>query len=332
MSGVPQGSILGPLLFLVYVNDITHSSDKLFFTIFADDTSIIYKDSNLDKAQHIVNKELSHVSDWFKANKLSLNVKIWYFMVFQPTQRKCNNVHLFIDNCEISRADNIKFLGIHIDPFLKWDVHIHNIRSKLSKTIGILFKIKDFVPSFVLKNLYNSLVLSHLSYCNIVWGNTHTKYLNDLFFLQKKMIRLISNSGYRDHTRALFHSCNLLNIFDIYRHQLGIFMYKFINNLLPSTFTNYFSLNSEIHSHNTRASFNFHKPSINTESFKRSVISTGEQLWNNTCPKIKQAKSLSTFVHLFKANLLSKRYFLSKGAWEVRAEHTLFFFFFIQFL
>ena len=153
LSGVPQGPVLGPLLFLIYINDISNSADQLKFYLFADDTHMLYADRNLKSLETVVNHELSNVYDWLIANKLSLNIKKSNFVIFRPRQKKLNyevNLKVFDyqTNTYISleRKNYVKYLGVLIDETLSWKYHIVHLASKISKTIGIIARLRHSYP------------------------------------------------------------------------------------------------------------------------------------------------------------------------------------------
>ena len=178
--GVPQGSILGPLLFILYVNDLHRTSNLLDFILFADDTNIFYSDKNINTLFETVNEELTHIDEWFKANKLSLNVTKTKFTLFcKPT--KIDNIplklpSLRINNINIKRESAMNFLGVILDESLTWRNHIHTVENKVSKNLGILNKAKPYLNINCLRILYFSFIHSYLTYCNVAWASTyHTK-------------------------------------------------------------------------------------------------------------------------------------------------------------
>ena len=194
--GVPQGSILGPLLFLIYVNDIINSSPLLNFVIFADDTSVFYSHRDLNHLNNLLNWELLKISQWFKCNKLSLNVNKTNFIHFSKSNSRRNRCVLMIDGQPLTEKHSTKFLGVTLDSNLTWNEHIHNIHSSISRNIGILYKLKQLISEKSLLVLYNSLVLSHINYCNIILGNCSFNQSRFIISSLKRAIRTIANNSY----------------------------------------------------------------------------------------------------------------------------------------
>ena len=306
VRGVPHGSILGPLLFLIYINDLPLCSDKLQFCLFADDTSILLKSDNIASTINILNKELDVVSTWFCANMLSLNTKKTHFMVFHPPQVKLSNYNIVLNGSTIAQTDSTKFLGLYLDSHITWKIHIDSICSTISKILGILYKIRCFVPQTALLSLYYTLIYSQISYCNILWGNTFPSYSNKLFILQKKALRIISFSDYSAHTEPIFKRFYILQLHDVYKYQLGIFMFKYFHGLLPRTFNNWFQPNNTVHGHFTRISSRIHLNTVSLNISKRSVRVYGAQFWNSIDCKIKDNPSLYSFKTHLKKYLLSR--------------------------
>ena len=208
--GVPQGSVLGPLLFLLYVNDLCRSSDKLSFYLFADDTNLLYADRDINCLERVVNAELSKIQEWLIANRLTLNAKKSNFVIFHPYQKKLDrDVILKIfdivtnDFVLLDQKTYIKYLGILINSNLTWKYHISYITSKISKTIGVIARLRHFVPTSTLLTLYRSLLSPYLLYGVTVWARHHRfTLIKSLFY--KSVLYALSILHHVDLLLSLF--------------------------------------------------------------------------------------------------------------------------------
>jgi len=231
--------------------------------------------------------------NWFKANKLSLNAKKTNLM-FLGSRFQTNNIdsknEIYLGDCRLTRVHEAKFLGITIDENFTWKKHITDVCNKCSRNIGVLNKVKSFLPNKSLHQLYCSLVLPYINYGILLWGNANKECLNKVFRLQKRALRIVSNSHYLCHTKPLFKKFNVLNVFDMYEKELAIFMYKYKNDLLPPTFDGIFINHQDNHSYNTRNKNDFRLP---IQKGLKTALLNGPKIWNKLSNDIKDSTTLS---------------------------------------
>ena len=168
--GVPKGSVLGPKLFILYINDICNVSKLLKFISFADDTHILYSDSNVHNLISIMNHELDKLYTWFSVNKLSLNASKTNYMVFGRRKINCD-VDVKINSSQITRVNKTQFLGIMIDEQLNWKEQIHQVQTGLSRITGVMYRANHVLGTASLLTLYHSLFLPIMGYSCDIWGN-----------------------------------------------------------------------------------------------------------------------------------------------------------------
>ena len=227
--GVPQGSILGPLFFILYINDFPKIFELANSMLFADDTSIFLSHKNPDQLVDLLNKELKLVDLWMKTNKLSVNIKKTNFVLFKPRQK-----HIFLSspilysNCPLEQKLSTKFLGVFIDDHFTWKHHINYICNKISKSVGLLYKSRFFLTQKSKISLYYSLVYPYIQYCNIIWSSTYPSSLNRILLLQKRIIRIVANADYLSHTKPLFKNLKILDIFNLKLSVLYVLCFNII--------------------------------------------------------------------------------------------------------
>lgn len=260
--GVPQGSILGPILFLLYINDIQNST-ALKLLSFADDTTIYASSPNINDLVEHTNSEMLKVYKWLCSNKLSLNISKTNYSLFGPTVNKCQiavnaitlNNTVIARSGKLNKSKPLKFLGLCLDENLTWRNHISYLTTKLAGAIFIINKVKHVLPYDALKTLYYSLFHSHLIYGILAWG--HSEMANKIFILQKKILRIINNKPFGSHTNILFKQCQILKFSDLHHLQTCLFVHDYKNNKLPASFDNFFTDNTHMNSRNSTNLFRY---------------------------------------------------------------------------
>ena len=291
ITGVPQGSTLGPLLFLLYINDIVESSKILKFTLFADDTNITHSDLDINNRATTVNTELKLISTWLLSNKLSLNTDKTKYIVFTGNKIITNDIEIVICNTKIAKTSTMKYLGVYIDHKLTWRDHIDYVTNKISKSNGILHKIKHLLPKETLTTLYYTLIYPYIQYCILVWGMAFNKTLNPLVIMQKRIIRLIEGAGYYAHTDPLFRSHGILKVHDVYHLE----SLKFVHSQLQADTLFSLTQASNIHTINTRHRTHLRPRFPRLEAQRRFVTYYACMKWNELPDIMKQTNNKTTF-------------------------------------
>ena len=206
-----------------------------------------------------MNSELNKIAKWFQHNQLSLNVGKTQFMIF--SKRKVNvKEKVQINGTLLEQVSQASFLGIIVDDKLSWKAQINQVNKKVSKSIGILYKVRHVFSKSLKLKIYNTFVLPHLTYCNIVWASAYPTYLKPIEVTQKRAIKITLGVPIDTSTEMIFERSRLLPIATIHNIQTSIFMFKYHVNVLPKGFKNMFITNRDIHSHNTRSTDLYHIP------------------------------------------------------------------------
>ena len=306
--GAPQGSCLGPLIFLIFCNDLQLHLDHMMCFQFADDTTFLYGHRNKHYMRYCIESDLENLQDWFNANKLTLNLKKTVYMLFRAKKGDDLEFELKLNGETIPRVTSTKFLGTWIDDQLSWKEHLSKLCTRLNVKLGLLYKIKNLLTTHSKKLLYYAQFHSILSYAMIVWGPMVDTYsLNKLQKLQNKAVSTLFPKLSTDICYSKSKILRVRGLIKLEEYKLG---YKLCHNRLPRPLhecllTDHCEKSTEKqHGYNTRHKSTPNLPQTKTRKYRNSLLFSTIQSYMHLPLDCKGCKTLTLFVRKCKTMLL----------------------------
>ena len=300
--GVPQGSILGPLLFTLFINDITCVVDSIKIVMYADDTSIFVSGKSLSEIFAKGNSIFFKLCTWFLDNRLCINLNKTHYIVFNCISKDCCKFNISYLGKNIDRKESLKFLGVIIDWKLSWCDHIKYLATKLSHDIALLLTARKLFSKKVVLNLYYAFFYSHITYGLVFWCNSSNSLLQQIILLQKRAIRIVDFNSYLAHTKPIAKDLGILLFNDLVKYVQCMFMFKVFHSIYPNVVTSNFCKVCQISQHFTRQfMFNFFVKPYHLKFVQGFILHSGVSVWNNLPLNVKSNLSL----HKFKSSVRS---------------------------
>ena len=298
--GTPQGSCLGPLIFLLFVNDLHLNLEFADCIQFADDTTLVFVHRNQNYLRYCVERELATVQDWFNANRLTLNVGKSSYLLFQGGKHCLSNFQITLNGIEIPRVRHAKFLGTWIDDRLNWEIHATKLLTKLKCGIGMLSRSKNLLTSKAKRLLYFGQIHSHLCYCLVIWGSMLSKHLiTKLTSAQHKAVSLIDPHRSTDE---LFKMYKILDVTELINLELCKLGYKLCHDLLPKKLAENMKKDhkhlsiEKTHKYPTRSKKIPNLPQVTSAKYRSSFLYNCIKAYGELNSSIRQSKTLSIFM------------------------------------
>jgi hypothetical protein len=277
--GVPQGSVLGPILYLLYVNDIKNAVRKCNIKLFADDTVLYYVGSSVEDVEETVQTDLDHLSEWLEFKKLKVNVQKTNFMLF--TNKSMVNVRLFMDGQSVERVSSLKYLGVVIDEKLKFQHHLNFVSKKAGKKFGVLCRLNKDLTFWSKILVYKSIIAPHFEYCTSILFLFSDTQMYQLQKIQNRCMRLVLRCGRRVPVRAMLATLGWLSVKQRVYYKTLQLIKKIKLGLVPAYLLEEIVLNGDVHSYPTRAQGDFRlKRCVNTATMN-SLFYKGLQIFNS---------------------------------------------------
>jgi hypothetical protein len=312
-SGIPQGSILGPLLFVLFMSDLPMDIFEIFK--YADDTMIDCYADTVHNINRMLQTDIDKVSSWFRHNKLKLNIDKSSVM-YVGSKQKFNNSdfsdigNLNIDNTDILVDETYRYLGLIVDSNLTWNEHIEMLSKKLSTRIAVLYRLGQILPYHCLGNIYYALMQSTIDYGLTIWGHTSNSNILRIQRFQNRAARICTQCfDYNVSSFCLINELGWLTVTERMEYLTGILMYKCMTGLAPNYLSDLFTETIYVHDINTRnvADNNLYIPRARTNAYKKSLSVYGAGLWNNIPNEIKLSPNIACFKYEYKCFIKSKR-------------------------
>ena len=307
-TGVPQGSVLGPCLFLLFINYLTSVVKYSAINIYADDTLIYVSDSDIVTAARKLQYDIDSIVNWFRKNKLTLSVEKTFTM-FVGSRKRLQSISVFpqltIHDKVLENKESAKYLGIIIDRHLSWNDQISDICQRLRPKIGIFGRLRHFLPFNALINVYKAIIQSTIDYGLSIWGSTNQSNTDMVQKLQNRCIRLLTGCfDYDVRSQEILANLNLMNVKQRLKYFTGLLVFKCLNSYLPYYMSDNIMLLNVGHSYNTRNDHLLYVPPSRTNFGQRSFSSTGPTLWNSIPNTVKCATNFDKFKRNLKRFLL----------------------------